>query len=317
MCIAIENIVSLAKKTFKRKIASDGSKKRLIGDEEFLENLNEISEKMKDIHVDDLGLNQSPSLFPSKLVIKSSSNSEITVGEELSPGDHNENNTNISNVTCPNEKAPTTYISVYEDKDFSISIFIIKGNARIPLHNHPKMNGLLQVIYGTLAVNCYNKIPLAELTQTQLPDVLQKKPHLLERGLIVPTEHVVVQETKDRNSGPLILGPDRENYHEIWNTGDTPVAFLDILAPPYTHAPCKHTEGPELPPEERVIHNDERHCDFYKIARPIQPNCFQRERAGPDLEKKYYWLQVIPPPPDYVCDFEPYLGPPLVLPYSE
>ena len=110
MCIAIENIVSLAKKTFKRKTASDGSKKRLIGDEEFLENLNEISEKMKDIHVDDLGLNQSPSLFPSKLVIKSSSNSEITVGEELSPGDHNENNTNISNVTCPNEKAPTTYI---------------------------------------------------------------------------------------------------------------------------------------------------------------------------------------------------------------
>ena len=37
------------------------------------------------------------------------------------------------------------FFSVYEDKDFSISIFIIKGNARIPLHNHPKMNGLLQV----------------------------------------------------------------------------------------------------------------------------------------------------------------------------
>ena len=35
--------------------------------------------------------------------------------------------------------------SVHEDRDFSISIFIVDGHARIPLHNHPEMHGLLQV----------------------------------------------------------------------------------------------------------------------------------------------------------------------------
>ena len=35
--------------------------------------------------------------------------------------------------------------SVHEDPDFSISIFIMNGKARIPLHNHPDMHGLLQV----------------------------------------------------------------------------------------------------------------------------------------------------------------------------
>ena len=37
------------------------------------------------------------------------------------------------------------FFSVHEDRDFIISIFIVRGNSRIPLHNHPDMHGLLQV----------------------------------------------------------------------------------------------------------------------------------------------------------------------------
>ena len=41
--------------------------------------------------------------------------------------------------------------------------------------------------------------------------------------------------SSDKNSGPLLLEPDKDNYHEIWNAGDKPAVFLDILAPPYTN----------------------------------------------------------------------------------
>ena len=38
---------------------------------------------------------------------------------------------------------------------------------------------------------------------------------------------------------------------------------------------------------------------------PVQRQC------DDEPEKKYYWLQVVPTPSDYNCDFEPYTGPPL------
>lgn len=109
----------------------------------------------------------------------------------------------------------------------------------------------------------------------------------------------------DNASGPLTLQPDRDNYHEIWNTGDKPAAFLDILAPPYTHEDPEHSD-------EHGSHKERRHCDFYKIARPLQnrdPN-----QTNHQLDNNIYWLQVVPTPSDYNCDFEPYLGPPLVPP---
>ena len=118
----------------------------------------------------------------------------------------------------------------------------------------------------------------------------------------------------DRNSGPLLLEPDKDNYHEIINTGEKPAVFLDILAPPYTD----QEESDDSNCDQAPI-KEQRHCDFYKIARPMQraPNPdIVADNFNPDDEtiKKCFWLQVIPPPADYNCDFEPYLGPPLVLP---
>ena len=106
----------------------------------------------------------------------------------------------------------------------------------------------------------------------------------------------------------MILRPDKDNYHEIWNTGDTPAAFLDILAPPYTHEDIDQS-GEDSPNKER------RHCDFYKIARPLQRGVSKLSNQNSnEVDKKNYWLQVVPTPSDYNCDFEPYSGPPLVSP---
>jgi cysteamine dioxygenase len=37
-----------------------------------------------------------------------------------------------------------TYIGIYEDRDISVGIFIIRCGRRIPLHTHPGMHGLIK-----------------------------------------------------------------------------------------------------------------------------------------------------------------------------
>lgn len=310
MCFAIQNILTLAKQTFARKIAVDGSNHRLLDNEEFMASLKEISEVIKQIHINDLGLDQSPALFPDKRHDHSYKESKPNTEEQKTfSEEYNEVDINISGLKLvPHTKAPVTYISVHEDRDFSISIFIVDAHARIPLHNHPEMHGLLQVVHGTLAISCYNRIPLSDLSPDVLPEVLKNKQHLLQKGYIVPAENVMNREPKDNTSGPLIVQPDKDNYHEIWNTGDKPAAILDILAPPYTH------EEPDQS-DEHIPDKERRHCDFYKIARPLQRGVSNlNNQNSNDLDNKTYWLQVIPTPSDYNCDFEPYMGPPLVPP---
>ena len=112
MCFAIQNILTLAKQTFARKIALDGSKQRLLDTEEFLDSLKEISEVMKHLHINDLGLDQSHALFPDKIQESSYNESEITaVEQETVAEEYNEGDNNISNLKRGSHtKAPVTYI---------------------------------------------------------------------------------------------------------------------------------------------------------------------------------------------------------------
>ena len=43
------------------------------------------------------------------------------------------------------EGAPVTYVQLYEDKDVTIGVFILKRGTKIPLHDHPDMHGILKV----------------------------------------------------------------------------------------------------------------------------------------------------------------------------
>lgn len=115
MCVAIQNILTLARHTFKREIGLDGTKKRLLEYEEFLESLKEIAEVMKSLDLHDLGLDQSPSLFPDRLHEHPSSysntDSEFVEDDKSITNQYNLRNINISELTSvPSEKPPVTYI---------------------------------------------------------------------------------------------------------------------------------------------------------------------------------------------------------------
>lgn len=54
-----------------------------------------------------------------------------------------------------NCQTPVTYILVYENKNVSIGLFVLRNGSKIPFHDHPNMHGLLKVIYGKVKIQSY------------------------------------------------------------------------------------------------------------------------------------------------------------------
>ena len=135
------------------------------------------------------------------------------------------------------EKAPVTYIGVYENCDISVGIFIVAANTGLPLHNHPGMHGILKVVHGTLKISSFDKLPNFDVSdQSKIPNSLQSRFDLIEKGFIIPaTESSTLNSSITTHTAPLILGPTTDNFHRIYNSSDQPAAFVDILSPPYNH----------------------------------------------------------------------------------
>ena len=72
-----------------------------------------------------------------------------------------------TNETKLFRNTPVTYIGIYEDRDISVGIFIIRRGCRIPLHNHPGMYGVIKVVHGKVDVATYTKVD-QEQVQTGL-----------------------------------------------------------------------------------------------------------------------------------------------------
>ena len=168
----IKRVLKMAKHTFAR---SPLNKKRtfLLTPDEFTSSLKELKLLMNELKSTDLGLDRSEAL--------------------------------TINTYRDKHEAPVTYIKIHEDKDVSIGIFIVKSGFRIPLHNHPNMNGLLKVVYGNVDVKVYTKwVP--SIPPIELPPFLQDKPHLIDQGLVVPCSKNVISNV-DSSFETFILSP--------------------------------------------------------------------------------------------------------------
>ncbi|XP_053166646.1 2-aminoethanethiol dioxygenase [Hemicordylus capensis] len=191
---------------------------------------------------------------------------------------------------------PASYMHICETESFSMGVFVLRAGACIPLHDHPGMNGLLKVLYGTLRIACFDT-PLATVeeddggggggaagdsasgsaaSQKQARSGPQRRHRALLRShqLYTPA------------SPPCLLSPHTDNLHQIHAVGG-PAAFLDILAPPYD-------------PEHG------RDCHYYRLldgqSLPPSPGDHQ------GLPKEV-WLLETPQAADFWCGGEPYPGP--------
>ncbi|KAG8230779.1 hypothetical protein J437_LFUL011342 [Ladona fulva] len=196
-------------------------------------------------------------------------------------------------------EAPVTYIEIFENEDITIGIFVLKPNARIPLHDHPRMNGILKVILGSVRVQSYTILP--DDLQDRIPDCIKKGvgesgEKIFSRSLKKQT--IVIAEKLQEavissNSGACVLSPSEKNLHDIRSV-DGPAAFLDVLAPPY------NSDNP----------NDEaRECHYYTEAPKITSVSEEAKGDGNQV-----WLLQIPSPSEFKCDTATYRGPVINLP---
>eukprot|EP00731_Ephydatia_muelleri_P022452 Em0015g35a len=161
--------------------------------------------------------------------------------------------------------APASCMDVYECTEFSVSIFMMKPNKYMPLHDHPEMHGTMKVLLGSMVVTAYSKP--------------SSKAQGLLRCPLVPKIQL------SPSSEPCCLYPSQANIHEI-HTGDEPVAFLDILSPPYNPS-----QG--------------RDCTYYAIK--------SADKTAKDEESsRSVWLQPIQIPSWFACVPQPYIGPPII-----
>lgn len=176
------------------------------------------------------------------------------------------------------DKAPCTYVGMYEDSTFSMSVFVMAENYTMPMHDHPHMNGILKCISGRLRIQSYSMDTAKEHPLDVLERLYALNPAERPPGKkYVQCRREAAVEV-DENSPAAVLHPDQRNIHQITALGG-PVAFFDILSPPYdTHIqarPCLR-----------------RKCTFFKVA---------EGESTPDNWDQVV-LEKIPQPLNYYCD---------------
>lgn len=152
-------------------------------------------------------------------------------------------------------KAPVTYINIYEDDIISMGIFILKPGMKLPLHDHPQMYGLIKIISGTARIRSFS-----------IQDNLQEK-----FGFpLVLTAECSSDLVANSASECCVLEPEKRNLHEIESVGG-PAAFLDILSPPYD------TVIPNLGP---------RKCSYFQIINQLAPKLFMLQEID---SPQWFW----------------------------
>ncbi|XP_067138720.1 2-aminoethanethiol dioxygenase [Centruroides vittatus] len=173
------------------------------------------------------------------------------------------------------KSAPVTYVDLFENQIFSMGIFIVRNGARIPLHDHPGMYGLLKVLHGKVKIINYNRTNLNEKIGRIPREIIHKIP-TWQRHLLLPSKRNEDIEVST-DTEPCVLTPTEGNLHEIHSVGGI-AAFLDILAPPYMN---------------------ETDCHYYQHVGDQDVND----------KTKISWLAEISSPTDFWCDSIPYTGP--------
>lgn len=188
-------------------------------------------------------------------------------------------------------KAPVTYVDIYDDPNLSVGIFILKPGMKLPLHDHPHMYGLIKVIAGVIKITSFSLN--TEATRKAGGDGFEMKTKLSSfiHSFIGDNNFFRKEITAELSSeilatadtGSCVLEPEKGNLHEVESVGG-PAAFIDILSPPY------ETYIPNVGP---------RKCCYYKVVKELTPRVFKLEETG---SPAWYWN-----------DTFPYTGPQLLL----
>lgn len=204
-------------------------------------------------------------------------------------------NSTPSDCSTEDSNAPVAYINIYDEPSLTIGVFVLKKGARLPLHDHPLMYGILKVIHGTVHIQSYSILTASDVRNQETLNATKSNLHPSEVGLTKDSLYrpVVLLAKKEPASlireqdSVCVLSPLVGNLHEIQSVNG-PAAFLDVLSPSY------NTDIPGVGP---------RPCRYFK---ELEDDAASQSVTDSIPVKK---LIRIPPPPDYWSRSVPYQGP--------
>jgi len=173
------------------------------------------------------------------------------------------------------------YRHIAEDSSLSLGLFLLPAGATIPLHNHPGMTVLSRVLAGRMALRSFDwegggegragggRAPPSPADAAAAPDPW--------RAAVLVADAVLTPASPPSALRPAAGG----NVHAF--AAATPVAVLDLLAPPYAPATG-------------------RDCEYYEEAAP-GVGARRASRAGSRAR-----LRAVPAPAWFVVEHEPYTG---------
>eukprot|EP01111_Echinosteliopsis_oligospora_P002123 TRINITY_DN1310_c2_g1_i1.p1 TRINITY_DN1310_c2_g1~~TRINITY_DN1310_c2_g1_i1.p1 ORF type:complete len:278 (-),score=85.63 TRINITY_DN1310_c2_g1_i1:160-993(-) len=176
-----------------------------------------------------------------------------------------------------------TYVPLHEDDHFSIGLFLLPKNAKMPLHDHPNMTVFNKLLYGKLRIKSYDWLPNrhserdALLGVTRAPD----RPRLAKK-----VEDKVITPQMDTQIAFPNTGGNIHSY-----TALDASALFDVLTPPYNNSDrsCNYYE--EVDGEEEEEEEDDYCEDDYDLQEEED-----EQKDGPTS-----WLVPCDVPHDYVC----------------
>lgn len=188
--------------------------------------------------------------------------------DQLTPKDLNIDPVLLSNnyFKSDPDKAPVTYMEIFEHKTFTMSVFIMENKYTMPMHDHAGY-GLLRVISGTATIHSYSLESDEAITSEQ-----QRNTNIFP--VIMEPAREVSAATESS-----VLTPTKCNIHEITASNNGSTAFFDILSPPY---------------ESSISEMGPKQCIFYRKV-PI------RQHPAVNSPNRIY-LQRIRVPEHYYCD---------------
>lgn len=171
-------------------------------------------------------------------------------------------------------KAPCTYVHILQTKDVSMSVFILRNNYTMPLHDHPMMYGILKCLSGTLNIQSYSRHEGDQLYHSNSGN--STKESIKEIDVICEPPITV-----NNSSECVILTPEERNFHEIKAINDVG-AFFDILAPPYdSNIPVYGRRKCSFFRRKDINEENSMKCKLIKIPSPISYYCDNGEYKPP------------------------------------
>ena len=201
--------------------------------------------------------------------IQENFNQLVKLTNQITAEDVNFNTNLVKNASpyCPSyERAPVTYVGLWEDEVISMGIFVLRHGVALPLHDHPGMYGVCKVIHGTLGVTSYHYTD-----PRPVPSDLHSLRSHLQPTICAPRTEVTV------NDHACVLSPRERNFHEM-RAVHGPAAFLDILAPPYEGA-----AGRDCHYYREVATDDDQVTWLQRIPQPLEFWCDRDDYRGPRI----------------------------------